>query len=160
MLLRTPVYLYIIAVAVLLVLLVGQQIQRLRYFHHLVGLVDAMGLGAYAVVGLNRAIAIGLSLPGIIVVGMVNAVGGGILRDVLMRREPRMFQPGTLEESLALLGCVLFMGFVRGLSIGQYPAAWFTIGVVFIVRIWAVRYGISSRPLRGFKAYWEKSEQE
>lgn len=160
MLLRTPSYLYIIAVAVLLVLVVGQRIQRFRYFHQVMSLVDAMGLGAYAVVGMNRAIAAGLSLPGIIVVGMVNAVGGGILRDVLMRREPSMFQPGTLEESLALLGCVLFMGLVRGFSIGQYPAAWFTIGVVFTVRIWAVRYGISSGPLRGFKEYWEKPEQE
>jgi uncharacterized membrane protein YeiH len=64
------------------------------------GVVDAIGLGAYAVVGMTLALKAGLSLPGVVLVGLVNAVGGGILRDVLMRREPNMFLPGTLEEAL------------------------------------------------------------
>ena len=33
---------------------------------------------------MDRALAAGISLPGVVVVGMVNAVGGGILRDVLV----------------------------------------------------------------------------
>lgn len=159
-LLRTPNYLSIIAVAVILVMVLGRHIQRLRHFHHVVGMVDAMGLGAYAVVGMNRAIVAGLSLPGIILVGMVNAVGGGILRDVLIRREPSMFQPGTLEELLALIGCILFVGLVLWLAADQHYAAWLTIAVVFTVRMIAVRYQISSKPLRGFEEYWEKHNSE
>lgn len=150
-LLRSSTYLSIIAVAVFIVFVFGQQIQRWRYFKHLMSVVDAVGLGAYAVVGMNFAFVAGLSIPGVIVVGMMNAVGGGILRDVLMRREPSMFQPGTLEESLALVGCILFVGLVRGLNMIQFYAAWMTIAVVFIIRMIAIRYGISSRPLQGFQ---------
>jgi len=158
--LRTPDYLTLIALASILVLLFGQRLQRMRHFRHVVSVIDAIGLGAYAVVGMNRAIVAGLSLPGIIVVGMVNSVGGGILRDVLIRKEPSMFQPGTLEEVLALGGCVLFMLLVRGFNVSQYYAAWFTIAVVFVIRILAIRYQISSKPVRGFEEYWDKSDSD
>jgi uncharacterized membrane protein YeiH len=90
----------------------------------------------------------------------VNAVGGGILRDVLIRQEPSMFQPGTLDESLALIGCVLFVILIHLLSFEQYHAAWITIVVVFAIRMIAIRYQIRSRPLRGFEKYWDKPNQE
>lgn len=148
--LRTPVYLSLIAVAVAIILLFGQYIQRFRYFHPAVGLVDAIGLGAYAVVGMDRALVAGLSLPAVVLVGMVNAVGGGILRDVLTGREPAMFRPGTLEEILALVGCVFFVILARFLSVALSTAAWLTIALVFLLRAIAVRYRIRSRPVRGF----------
>jgi len=103
MVVQTPWYLGLIGAAVLVILLLGGRIQRLHHLPHLIGLVDAIGLGAYAVVGMSMALAAGLSLPGVVLVGVVNSVGGGILRDVLMRREPSMFLPGTLEEVLGKL---------------------------------------------------------
>jgi uncharacterized membrane protein YeiH len=143
-----------------LVFFFGKRLQRLSHFQYLMSMIDAIGLGAYAVVGMNRAIVAELSLPGIIVVGMINAVGGGILRDILMRREPSMFQPGTLEEVLALIGCIQFIALVRGLNVSQHYAAWLTIITVFIIRIVAIRYQIRSKPLQGFEEYWEKQDHE
>jgi uncharacterized membrane protein YeiH len=134
----------------MIILLFGRYIQRFRYLHHAVGLVDALGLGAYAVVGMDRALVAGLSLPAVVLVGTVNAVGGGILRDVLMHREPVMFQPGTLEEVLALVGCIFFVILARFLAVDLYTAAWLTIALVFLLRAIAVRYHIRSRPVRGF----------
>lgn len=79
-------------------------IKKLRAFETLVSLVDALGLGAYAVVGMSRASALRVSLLGILLVGLVNAVGGGVLRAVLMVREPQLFRPGKLEAMAALIG--------------------------------------------------------
>lgn len=160
LLLRSPAYLSLISVAGILVIGFGQYIQPFRHFYNVVSLVDAIGLGAYAVVGMNRALVAGLSLPGVIVVGMVNAIGGGVLRDVIIGEEPRMFQPGTLEESLALIGCLIFVGLIRWLGVDQYYAAWLTIAMVFAIRMIAVRYQIRSEPLRGFKEYWEKRNRD
>lgn len=154
MLLRSPTYLTIIAAAFLVVVVIGPHIQRLKYFQYTVSVVDAIGLGAYAVVGMNRAITAGVSIPGVIVIGMVNAVGGSILRDVMLRTELSILQPGTLEESLALVGCILFVLLTHLLSYEQNLAAWITIGVVFTIRMIAMRYQIRSRPLRGFEGYW------
>jgi uncharacterized membrane protein YeiH len=153
--LRSGGYLSLVALAVLLILIAGGRIQRWRHLQHLVSMVDAVGLGAYAVVGMNLALAADLSLPGVVLVGLVNAVGGGILRDVLMRREPGMFLPGTLEESLALLGCLLFVALVRGAGLEQGVAAWVTIALIFLVRLLAIRFRIRSRPLPGFREYWQ-----
>lgn len=150
MLLRSSTYLFIIAAAVVLVVGVGHRIQRFSYFQQIVSVVDAIGLGAYAVVGMNRALLAGLSMPGVIVVGMVNAVGGGILRDVLMRKEPGMFQPGTLEELLALIGCILSVDLVRGLAVSQFYAAWLTIAVVFTIPMLALR-------IRSARSLWNAS---
>jgi uncharacterized membrane protein YeiH len=80
-LVQTPIYLYLIVAAVTLVLFFGARLQLMKELTHIVGPIDALGLGAYAVVGMNRALAADLPLIGVAVVGVVNAVGGGILRD-------------------------------------------------------------------------------
>jgi uncharacterized membrane protein YeiH len=159
-LLRTPTFLSIIGGAVLMVLLFGKWIQGFRHFPQILAVVDAIGLGAYAVVGMNRAFAANLSIPGVVLVGMVNAVVGGILRDVLMRNEPNMFKPGTLEEVLALMGCIVFVIAVIWFPQQQLYAAWATIALVFIIRMLAVRYEIQSKPLSGFEKYWNERDRE
>jgi uncharacterized membrane protein YeiH len=153
-LVRTPIYLWLIAAAVLIVMLFGGRVERLPGFAKGIVLIDALGLGAYAVVGMGRALAAGISLPGVVVVGMVNAVGGGILRDVLINAEPDMFKPGTLDQASALAGCLLFLGLTQALGLAQFWAAWITIAGVFGLRVLAIRFRIESRPLRDFRAYW------
>lgn len=158
-LLRTPVYLELIGLAVVLVVLIGGRVSRGQHFHHLVGLVDAVGLGAYAVVGMGRAMDAGLSLPGVAVVGMVNAVGGGVLRDVLMRQDVSMFKPGTVEEAAALIGCGLYLFVLRYLLMEQVVAAWVTIVVVFAIRMAAIRFNIQSTPLKAFEQDWKETSE-
>src|SRR5580698_3818561 len=53
--------------------------------------LDALGLAAYGVVGTAKATAAGLSVPAAIFVGVVNAVGGGVIRDVLTNTESLLF---------------------------------------------------------------------
>jgi uncharacterized membrane protein YeiH len=150
----TPIYLWLIAAAVLAVVMFGRRVVQMPRLFKGIVLIDALGLGAYAVVGMDRALAAGISLPGVVVVGMVNAVGGGILRDVLLNVEPDMFLPGTLDQASALIGCLLFLGLTQGLPVTQFAAAWITIALVFIIRLLAIGFRIESHPLPGFKAYW------
>jgi uncharacterized membrane protein YeiH len=157
-LLKTPIYLYLIAAAVAVVMVFGARIARFRNLGHIMGLIDALGLGAYAVVGMNRALAADLSLIGVAVIGVVNAVGGGILRDVLNRERPAMFMPGTLDESLALVGCVVFIAMIKLTSLGQFFSAWTTIAIVFAIRLIAVRYQIRTTALAAFKDDWSHDQ--
>lgn len=152
-LLQTSSYLWIIAAACLIVMFFGRWVQKFAYFDRLTALVDAIGLGGYAVVGVSRALAAGMSLPGVVLVGMANAVGGGILRDVLIRREPTMFYPGTIEESSALFGCLLFLFLTQALPLPLATGAWITIAAVFLLRILAIRYRLEVRPVKGFEHF-------
>jgi uncharacterized membrane protein YeiH len=149
-LIRSPNYLWLIAVAILLCVVLGRWIDRRPRFPQVILLIDAIGLGTYSVVGMDRALAAGISLPGVVVVGMVNAVGGGILRDVLVNQEPEMFKPGTLEQGLALVGCLLFLSLTQALPFSQFTAAWITIVTVFAIRLVSIRYDIQSPPMPGF----------
>src|SRR5213079_666183 len=57
-------------------------------------IIDALATGAYGVVGASKAFEAGLAVPACIFVGVVNAVGSGLIRDVLVREEPLMLRPG------------------------------------------------------------------
>jgi len=160
-LVRTPYYLLIVGGAVILVMFFGKWVMRVPRYDTIMETVDALGLGAYAVVGMNRALAAGISLPGVVVVGMVNAVGGGILRDILIRRDPKMFQPGTIEESAALAGCLFFLVLNQNpfWPLAPYPSAITTISAVFLLRLLAIRYRIQVHPLKDFERYWKENQE-
>jgi uncharacterized membrane protein YeiH len=149
-LVRSQVYLGIVAAGTIIVLCFGKRVEKIKGFETLVSLVDALGLGAYAVVGTNRAMTLGLSVPGSVLVGMVNAVGGAILRSVLVAREPHLFKPGALEAAAALIGCGIFVLLVLTGWLDETMAAWVTIGAVFAIRVLSVRYRLQTRALSDF----------
>jgi uncharacterized membrane protein YeiH len=129
----------------------GRRVQGLRRFDQLVGVVDALGLGAYAVVGAQLAVAAGLTLLAAGLVGVVNAVGGGLLRDVLVRREPDLFRPGTLTATAAALGVALYLALTAGLGFEQALSGWVTVAAVPVTRLLSLRFGLATRPAAGFE---------
>jgi uncharacterized membrane protein YeiH len=115
------------------------------FFRHrikgLVGLfiwADALGLGAYAVVGSARALGAELSIPASIMVGIINATGGGLLRDVLVREEPMLFKPGQFYVIAAFVASVLFCNLVVRLDVPLEKAALYSIGASFVFRVLAI----------------------
>lgn len=132
----------VILLAILAALLFGRRLPRLAY---LFLLFDALGLAIYAVVGSLRGIHAGLPVPGVALLGIVNAVGGGVLRDVLVREEPLLFKPGEFYGAWAAFGSLLFAGLVIGLKVASLPAALFAITLTFALRMLGVRYGWRTR---------------
>jgi len=107
-LLRTPVYIVLIGVAAVIVITAGPAVLRIPHFEQIVLLIDVFGLGAYAIVGLELSLSLGLSVLAAIFVGTVNAVGGGVLRDVILRRTPELLQPGAPITIVAVTGCAAY----------------------------------------------------
>lgn len=60
----------------------------LARLNHPVLVFDAAGLATFAVVGTEKALAYGVIWPMAAVLGMVSAIGGGMLRDMLSARVP------------------------------------------------------------------------
>src|SRR6266576_3153147 len=71
-------------------------------------IIDALATGAYGVVGASKAFEAGLAVPACIFVGVVNAVGSGLIRDVLVREEPLMLKPGQFFIIASVLGVAGF----------------------------------------------------
>ena len=70
--------------------------------------------------------------------GVINAAGGGLLRDVLVRDEPLLFKPGQFYVLAALLGTGVFSLLV--LRFGKPPesSALIAIGCTFVLRMLAI----------------------
>jgi len=96
--------------------------------------VDALGLGAYGVVGTTKAFVAGLSLPASIFVGVVNAVGGSVIRDILTNTEPFILKPGQFYVIAALAGCTSYVAATEWLHLPVGATVWIAIAVTFTAR--------------------------
>ncbi len=151
LLVRTWIYMALIVVAASAVSIAGSRIQRIPYFDRTIYIVDALGLGGFAITGVQLSLLAGLSPPAAIFVGVVNAVGGGMLRDLMIHREPAIFFPGPPAALAALAGCVLYLLLTTHSSAGDALAGLIAVIAVFVVRVGALRYGWQTRAPRGFE---------
>lgn len=114
----------------------GRRLHRLRL---LILVVDAVALGIYGVVGTQKGLVAGVPVLTAILLGVVNAVGGGVLRDVLSREEPLIFKPGQFYALAALFGCVVFAALTRLVHVHSSVAAVAAIGITFAARLLSIR---------------------
>ena len=65
--------------------LLGMLLERLfRRLRHLITVLDALTIGLFGAIGTTKALALGLPEVPAIFVGVISAVGGSILRDLLL----------------------------------------------------------------------------
>lgn len=96
-------YLAVTLLATALAVAAYPQVRRLR---HPVLLFDAIGLGLFAAAGAQKTFAYTGSAEIAIVLGVVSAVGGGVMRDVLLSRVPAILDR-DIYASAALLGAAV-----------------------------------------------------
>jgi uncharacterized membrane protein YeiH len=102
-------------------------------------LFDAAGLALFAVSGSLKALAYGVTPGAAILLGVLTGVGGGIVRDVLVREIPIILH-SELYAVAAAAGAALAVGAHEA---GLEPAIGGTAGAVlcFAVRLLAIRRG-------------------
>jgi uncharacterized membrane protein YeiH len=120
---------------------------RIHRFARLIAIIDALGLGAYAAFGVQKSLLAGLAPPAAILVGVVNAVGGGVLRDLLCREEPLVFKPGQFYFLIALGGAVVFLFATVTLGWSANHAAVATIALTFVLRALTITFNWRTAPV-------------
>jgi uncharacterized membrane protein YeiH len=141
---RHGAYIIVVAVGSLAALLFFPHVERLSKTFLI---IDALGTAAYGVVGANKAAEAGLAIPACIFVGVVNAVGSGLIRDVLVREEPLLFKPGQFYVIASLLGVAEFMLVTTYLHAPIVPAAISAIAITFVFRLLAILFDWRTRPV-------------
>ena len=119
----------------------GRRLNRhLKRYYQVINLCDALGLGIFCVVGVNTAIMSGYGDHGFLAVfvGTVTGIGGGLLRDVLARRVPRIMV-GQIYALPAILGSLLYY-YLWTHRISDGAAIWTSVGLVVIMRLLADRF--------------------
>lgn len=143
-LLTNPRYIQVIVAAAVCGVLFGARIHR---FARLIAIVDALGLGAYAAFGVQKSLLAGLSAPAAVIVGVINAVGGGVLRDLLCREEPLVFKPGQFYLLTALAGAVTFVFCSVTLEFSANRSAIVAVVLTFVFRALTITFNWRTAPV-------------
>jgi uncharacterized membrane protein YeiH len=140
-------YIIMTALATISVGFFRDRIARMKLVDRVINLIDAVGVPAFAVIGMQLSLAAAVPLPGVVLIGMVNGFGGGILRDLKVGDTPVALKPGTFYVSAAFLACLLFVGLVAGLGVNNSAAAWSTIALFVLIRVLSLRYDWRTQPI-------------
>lgn len=105
---------------------------------HPVTLFDSLGLGLFAVTGAQKAMIFGHNAEVAVLLGVVTAVGGGVVRDVLLNRVPVILHR-EIYASAALVGAVIE---VAGERLGWVSSGrtWVALMTCFVLRYLSLRY--------------------
>ncbi|HKT91501.1 MAG TPA: trimeric intracellular cation channel family protein [Paraburkholderia sp.] len=125
-------YLAVTLLATGLTIAAYPQVRRLR---HPVLLFDAIGLGLFAVAGAQKALAYSQSAEPAIILGVVSAVGGGVMRDMLLSRVPAILDR-EIYASAAMLGAAV--------QVGLTYAGWSTFWTPWVAVISCVALRLAS----------------
>ena len=107
--------------------------------NHPVLFFDALGLSLFAVTGAQKALAYGHNGEVAVLLGITTAVGGGVLRDILLNRIPVILAK-EIYASAALVGALIV---VVGDYLQWLTADWVSIIALitcFALRLLALRY--------------------
>ena len=137
------VYLTVTAIALGIVILFGRYLIRLNNTFFI---FDAVGLGLFTVVGIEKTLAAGFPLWVAVIMGTMTGAAGGVLRDILINEEPLIFR-----KEIYALACI-FGGFVfwlcRLAGVDGAVLQITTAVAVIAARVVAVRFGLKLPTLK------------
>ena len=101
---------------------------------------DAAGLAVFCISGATKALIYGLGPLPAITLGILTAVGGGIMRDILAQDQPAVLRAGSELYALpAALGATIIVIIVR-FPVNDSLTVGLTAVFVFVLRLLALRY--------------------
>jgi uncharacterized membrane protein YeiH len=138
-----PSYLIVSGLALVTVIAFGKYLIELNSTFFI---FDAIGLGLFVVVGLEKTLAAGYPFWIVILMGMITGSAGGVIRDILINEVPLIFR-----KDIYALACVAGGLVFYGCHLGFSPTITEIISVssVILIRVLAVKYHISLPVLKG-----------
>jgi uncharacterized membrane protein YeiH len=128
-------YSYIIVAAVVFTILFRNFVQKLRTT---LFLFDTIGIGVFTVIGLEKALQIGIPIPMAIMMGVASAVAGGILRDVFSNEIPLIFHK-EIYATACFAGGVIFVILYKFTPLSETFIVLSTISAIITIRLLSVR---------------------
>jgi uncharacterized membrane protein YeiH len=136
--LSTPIYLYLILAGVLLAMLFRNILASLR---RTLFLFDTIGIGVFTIIGLEKALNLGVH-PGVaVLMGVTSAVVGGVIRDTLTNEVPLIFQR-EIYATACIAGALVYL-LLRHLGLDPALNQLFTAGVIIATRLLSIHFNWS-----------------
>ena len=129
-----------IIVAVLLAVLITLLFRRVTHIGKTLLVMDTFGLAIATISGTQLAFEQNIDWYSAILLGVVTAVTGGLLRDVLCQLEPVLLHRETIGTS-ALMGAITFVSLIQ-LGVANNVSAVISGTVVVLTRVISIRFDL------------------
>ena len=114
--------------------------RRVTHVGKVLLIMDTFGLAVATMSGAQLSFEMGVSWYGAILLGVITAVTGGLLRDVLCQLEPVLLHRETIGTS-ALLGAITFVA-IHQIELSQNFAAIAGGAVVILTRVISIQFDL------------------
>ncbi|MCB2412699.1 TRIC cation channel family protein [Demequina sp. TTPB684] len=108
--------------------------------HRIVEGSDAAGMAIFVVIGTSISLELGVNPVAAVIVGVVNGVGGGVLRDLFAAQVPEVFWNGQLYATAALAGAALYAA-LHAAHAAVQVTFWLPLLVIVALRVLSLTLG-------------------
>ena len=112
---KNELYLYLAIVASVVVFLTPRSFERMN---RAMLLLDALGLGTFLVIGTSKALAYHLGFMGAVIMGVMTATCGGLIRDILSNEIPLILQREIYASACVAGGALFYLLYQAGVPSG------------------------------------------
>lgn len=115
--------------------------QWLKKINATLFLFDALGLGLFTIIGIEKGIELNLSMGVCVALGTITASFGGVIRDVLLNNVPLVFRKEIYALASIIGGLCYYMLYHS--SLNDDAAKVICILLILFIRLLAVKYKLS-----------------
>ena len=111
-------------------------------------LFDAIGIGVFSILGLQKALILDLHPIVAVMMGMFSAVLGGVLRDTMINRIPLIFRKEIYALACIIGGSIFLM--LENIGLRFEISATISILLIITIRMLSIKYHISLPTIDSF----------
>lgn len=142
----SPMYIICTFVAQAMVILFSKSLKRLDNAWLV---FDTLGLALFTIAGIQKTLQCGHPFWVAIAMGCITGAAGGVIRDILLNKQPVIFQKEIYAMASIIGGLVYWL--LLSTHVNVAIAVMVCFAIIVIIRILAVKYHISLPILKGEK---------
>ncbi len=141
MMFRNPIYVGMAVVVAFITMAIYGPLMKSKYRDKIlfaINTLDAVGLAIFTIVGMQTAVNVGFKDNMFLVcfVGVLSAVGGGLLRDVMVNRTPIVLSK-EIYAMASLPGAIFY--YISWNFLPDWAGTTLAILIIFGIRMWALK---------------------
>jgi uncharacterized membrane protein YeiH len=110
-------------------------------------LFDMVGIGLFTILGVEKALSLGVRPEIAAIMGMFSAVMGGVIRDTLTNKTPIIFNK-EIYATACLAGAILYL-ILHSFAVPRNVNLPISSGLIILIRILAIKFHIELPRLKG-----------
>jgi uncharacterized membrane protein YeiH len=129
---------WVIATGAAGALLFGRRLKRIQ---SLLNMFDALGLGLFTLIGIEKGLSHNLSSGVCIALGTITGCFGGVIRDVFLNKVPLIFQKEIYASASIFGGAIYFL--LAAVHVSETIATSISILLIFVTRMLVIKYKLN-----------------